>query len=301
VTESKTKAWIRAFRLRTLPLALACIGLGSFLAAYDKRFNLAVLLLSGLTTLFLQILSNLSNDYGDSVHGADNVERSGPARTVQSGLISAGEMKMAILIFSLLALLSGLSLLIISFDKLGLSFVILLILGLAAIWAAINYTVGKNPYGYAGFGDLFVILFFGILGVMGTYYLHTGHLESSYFLPALACGFLATAVLNINNIRDIESDKKAGKKSIPVRIGRKNAVLYHWFLLLIPFLLVTAFVLMHYRSPIQFLFLISLPLIIKNGIAVSKARTSGEIDPFLKQLAMTTLVFILAFGAGLLI
>lgn len=301
MTVSLTKAWIKAFRLRTLPLALACIALGSFLAAYDHQFKISVLLLSGLTTLFLQILSNLSNDYGDSVHGADNADRSGPQRAVQSGMISAEEMKRAIFIFSLLSLISGLMLLIISFDKIGTQFIVLLLLGFAAIWAAINYTAGKNPYGYAGLGDLFVIIFFGILGVLGTYYLHTGHLEASYFLPALSCGFLATAVLNINNIRDIESDKKAGKRSIPVRIGRKNAVIYHWFLLIVPVLLMAWFVIIHYKSPVQFLFLISLPLIIWNGIAVSKNTNASNIDPYLKQLAITTLVFILTFGLGLLI
>lgn len=292
---------MHAIRPRTLPLALACVGLGSFLAAFDGHFSVAVLALSVLTTLFLQILSNLSNDYGDSIHGADHSDRKGPARAVQSGAISKKSMRSAIIVFSMLALLSGLALLAYSFETYNITFIVLLSLGLVAIWAAINYTAGDRPYGYAGLGDLFVVVFFGIIGVLGTYYLHTKTIHISYLLPALSCGLLATAVLNINNIRDIESDKKAGKRSIPVRIGKSNAIIYHWFLLLGAVACAMVFVVVHYRSPYQFLFLLTLPLILKNGVGMSRAGSAEETDPYLKQLAISTLIFILVLGVGLIL
>jgi 1,4-dihydroxy-2-naphthoate octaprenyltransferase len=177
----------------------------------------------------------------------------------------------------------------------------MLLLGMLAIGAALNYTMGKNPYGYAGFGDLFVILFFGFVGVVGTYFCHTGSINLSVFLPALSCGLLSTAVLNVNNIRDIQSDKKAGKMSIPVRIGRKNAVIYHWFLIAAAILATTIFVINHYESEVQFLFLLSVPMLIYNGYKVSTIHDSKNLDPFLKQMAISTLIFIITFGIGNLI
>ena len=159
----QAKDWIHAIRLRTLPLALASIGLGSFLAAFDGKFRWSVLLLSGLTTIFLQILSNLANDYGDTQHGADHAGRAGPDRAVQTGKISMKSMKIAIYIFIGLSLVSGLSLLFISLQEVSVGFLLMLLVGVLAIGAAINYTMGKNPYGYAGFGDLFVLIFFGLI------------------------------------------------------------------------------------------------------------------------------------------
>ncbi len=297
----QAKDWIHAIRLRTLPLALASIGLGSFLAAFDGKFRWIVFLLSGLTTIFLQILSNLANDYGDTQHGADHAGRAGPDRAVQAGKISMKSMKIAIYIFIGLSLVSGLSLLFISLQEVSVGFLLMLLVGVLAIGAAINYTMGKNPYGYAGFGDLFVLIFFGFVGVMGTYFCHTGDFSTPALLPALSCGLLSTAVLNLNNIRDIASDKQAGKLSIPVRIGRKNAVIYHWSLIVIAIAASAAFVVINFRTPLQFLFLITTPLLIYNGIKVSKIHNAKKLDPFLKQMAISTLLFILVFGIGNLI
>ena len=161
--------------------------------------------------------------------------------------------------------------------------------------------MGKNPYGYAGFGDLFVLLFFGLLGVLGTCFLFSGYLNPYHILPALTSGLFATAVLNVNNIRDIESDNLAGKKSIPVRIGRQKAVIYHWLLLGIGFGLAVIYVIINYYSPFQFLFIISLPLFIKNGFDVKNKTTASELDPSLKKMAISSLIFTLLFGIGLLI
>lgn len=300
-SSSKFTAWMQAIRLRTLPLALASIAMGSFLAADEGLFNSSIFILATITTTFLQILSNLANDYGDSLHGADSTQREGPKRSVQSGIISARSMKTAILITAVLSLVSGTVLLFIAIVNMNSTFFIFLLLGVAAILAAMGYTMGKNPYGYAGLGDLFVLLFFGLVAVLGTCFLFTGYLNYYHILPALTSGLFATAVLNVNNIRDIESDALAGKKSIPVRLGRDKAVLYHWFLLGTGFTLAVIYVLISYDSPFQFLFILSLPLFIQNGIDVQNKRSASELDPSLKKMAISSLIFTLLFGIGMLI
>jgi 1,4-dihydroxy-2-naphthoate octaprenyltransferase len=297
----KVKAWMQAIRLRTLPLALASIAMGSFLAADEGLFNISIFLMAAITTIFLQILSNLANDYGDSQHGADSIQREGPKRSVQSGSISARSMKMAIFITAILSLLSGTLLLLTAIDNMDTTFLIFFLLGIAAILAAMGYTMGKNPYGYAGLGDLFVLLFFGLLGVLGTCFLYTGYLNYYHLLPALTSGLFATAVLNVNNVRDIESDKRAGKRSIPVRIGRRKAVIYHWILLGMGFGLALIYVIIVYDSPFQFLFIITLPLFIQNVFEVQNKRAASELDPSLKKMAIFSLIFTLLFGIGLLI
>lgn len=297
----KLRLWISALRLRTLPLALASIGMGSFLAAAEGSFKWTVLGMAAITTVSLQILSNLSNDYGDSVHGADSSHREGPVRAVQSGAISPAEMKTAMGVFVGLSFLCGLVLLYVALGwnlPLFLSFVIL---GLIAILAALTYTSGNSPYGYQGLGDLSVLLFFGLLGVVGTFFLHTGDFDYRLLLPAFSCGLFSVAVLNINNIRDISADLKAGKRTIPVRIGRSKAIGYHWFLLSTGFLLALWFVLMDYHSASQFTFFLSLPLLVQNGLAISKIETPSKLDPYLKQMVLTTLLFVLTFGIGLLL
>ncbi len=203
------KAWIEAARLRTLPLALASIGMGSFLAAAHERFSWAIFGLTALTTIFLQVLSNLANDYGDTINGADSAEREGPQRAVQAGIISAKAMFRGVVLFAVLSLVSGLSLLYISVTSMQV-FWLFLGLGILAIIAAYTYTAGSNPYGYAGLGDISVLLFFGWLAVIGTYFLHTQFFQWDIVLPATTLGLFSVGVLNINNIRDIESDKKAG-------------------------------------------------------------------------------------------
>jgi 1,4-dihydroxy-2-naphthoate polyprenyltransferase len=296
----KIQHWIQAFRLRTLPLALASVGMGSFLANYYGLLNYDVLIFSLVTTLFLQILSNLANDYGDSVHGADHHGRKGPNRMVQSGFISQKSMKSAIIVFSILSFISGVLLIRAStIDSLYL-IIFFILLGMGAITAAIKYTMGQKPYGYAGFGDIFVLIFFGFTGVMGTFFLHTGFLKPIIILPAISVGLLSTAVLNVNNIRDIESDTMAGKKSIPVRIGHTKAVAYHIVLLTLALLSVLVFTFIEFNGIIQFLFLLSLPLLIINGKAIATHKEAVKLDPYLKQLALSALIFMLLFGMGLL-
>ena len=296
------QAWVLAARPRTLSLALASIGMGAFLAASAGYFSWLVFMLSALTTIFLQILSNLANDYGDSIHGADSAEREGPVRAVQSGYISPVEMKRAMIIFGVLSFVSGIILLL---QALGLEHLLTLLLflglGLAAIAAAITYTSGGKPYGYDGLGDISVLIFFGLVGVMGSFYLYAQQINWSYLFPALSCGLFSTAVLNINNIRDIRTDEAAGKRSIPVRLGRARAVNYHWLLLALGVICSALYVLLRFESWWQFLFLLTLPLLIKNGQAVARKNSSQELDPYLKQMALTTLLYVLTFGIGHLI
>ena len=296
-----TNPWILAARPRTLPLALASIGMGGFLAASVGQFRWSVLLLSALTTVFLQVLSNLANDYGDSVHGADNVGREGPARAVQAGFISPQAMKRAIGLMALLSLGCGIALLGVALPWNLPTFVFFLVLGLLAIGAAITYTSGARPYGYAGLGDVSVLLFFGLVGVLGSFYLHTLYFRWIDVWPALSCGFFSTAVLNLNNIRDINTDKMAGKRSIPVRLGRQRAVWYHWLLLALGVLCSVVYVVQTSGSYYQWLFLICLPFVIKNGVAVQQQTSASALDPYLKQMALTTLLYVVTFGIGLLL
>lgn len=295
---SSTTVWIQAMRLRTLPLALSSIAMGSFIAASENQFDIFVFALSAITTILLQILSNLANDYGDSIHGADSDEREGPQRSVQSGEISRSGMRLGIIITAFLALVSGISLLVYAFDEIANGFIIFLFLGVASILAALGYTLGKNPYGYRGFGDVFVMIFFGLIGVFGTYFLYTGSFNKFILLPALSSGFMATAVLNINNIRDMESDFKAGKMSIPVRIGREKAVIYHWLLLTGTVISALAYVLLQFQNPYQLIFLLTLPLFIVNGKAIANKTNPKELDPYLKKMALTSLIFTVIFGLG---
>lgn len=294
---SKLSLWIKALRLRTLPLALACVSMGSILAFEDDLFRWDVFVLSLLTTLFLQLLSNVANDYGDAVSGVDGLNRVGPSRMVQAGLISQKEMFRAVLLFSILSFASGMLLL---YTAIGIQFTtfFFVLLGVLSIAAAITYTMGRRPYGYAGLGDLSVFIFFGLVGVVGTYFLHGQTFRLEIILPAASCSFFAVAVLNINNIRDIESDRENGKFSIPVKIGRSNAILYHYALLLVGFASMLIYVILNYQGPWQLLFLLVLPLLIKNARSVSKYSTSVKLDPFLKQMALTTLLFVLSYGIG---
>ncbi|HEY5690548.1 MAG TPA: 1,4-dihydroxy-2-naphthoate polyprenyltransferase [Cyclobacteriaceae bacterium] len=295
----QTKAWISAFRPRTLPLALSCIGMGGFLAASAGAFRWDIFLLCALTTIFLQILSNLANDYGDSINGADHDGRVGPTRAVQSGVISKESMRNALILFVILCLASGVWLLLISLGGNLEAILFFFGLGILSILAAVAYTVGKRPYGYAGMGDISVLIFFGIVGVLGSLYLFTKSIRWDHLLPAMSCGLFSMGVLNINNIRDIDSDRKAGKFSLPVRIGRKKAVIYHWVLIIGGLLTATIFTIINFSSLSQLLFLSTIPLFVINGLSVSK-KAANELDPFLKQMALSTLLFVLLFGFGIL-
>lgn len=293
------KSWISAARPRTLPLSLASIILGSFLASAAGRFSWTVALLAALTTIFLQVLSNFANDYGDAVSGKDTAERVGPRRAVATGDITKEAMLRAIIITSVLALITGVWLLVEATRGMEPTlFWGFLVMGLLSIAAAIGYTNGKRPYGYSGFGDIAVLIFFGWVGVLGTYFLHTQSFDLKLLLPATSVGLFATGVLNINNIRDIETDAKTGKNSIPVRLGVKRAIGYHWLLLAGGMVCAVAYSLLTGQNWVGWLYILSFPLFFLNGRGVASHKVAGELNPRLGQLALTTLLFVLLFGLG---
>ena len=292
--------WIEAFRLRTLPLALSSAVLGSFLAYADGQFNPTVFALAISTTVLLQILSNLANDFGDSQHGVDNAGRLGPKRTVQSGKISKDEMKRLIIIFIILSFLSGGLLIFSGIRNANTGLIILFfILGIASIVAAVKYTIGKNPYGYSGFGDLFVFIFFGLIGVCGTYFLHTNQFHFILLLPAASIGFLSAGVLNLNNMRDIENDAASGKKTLVVRIGSANAKLYHTLLIVFSLILSVIYVVKTWQSVYQLMFLLSVFPLGFHLFEVFKNHVPQKLNNQLKVLALTTFFFSVMYSLGI--
>lgn len=274
--------------------------MGTALAAADHAVRWPVVALCGLTTILLQILSNLANDYGDTQNGADSALRQGPARAVQSGAISLAAMRRGIGASGALALLSGLALLWTAFGlnqtPVALGF---LALGMGCIWAAYRYTAGTNPYGYAGWGDAAVFVFFGLVGVLGTYFLQAQSFRPALLLPAAALGLLSAGVLNVNNIRDLASDAATGKRTIPVRLGPARARAYHALLLGGALGALTVFAAMERAWQVRsWLFLLAAPLLVANGVGVARAATPAQTDPYLKRLALTTVVMVALWWIG---
>jgi 1,4-dihydroxy-2-naphthoate octaprenyltransferase len=299
---SNVKAWIEAARLKTLPLAVSSPLMGSFLAWADGNFRWSVFILATTTTLLLQVLSNFANDYGDFKSGVDYNSRVGPQRMVQSGQISPKQMKKGLLVNIALAFISGV--LLIYFGTKGKDIAValfFLLLGIIAIVAAIKYTVGKNPYGYRGLGDIFVFLFFGLAGVIGTHFLHTGAFNPWHIMPAAAIGLLSTGVLNLNNLRDYESDKAASKRTMVVWLGNRKAKFYHLILIVVSALLGPVFVIFNYHSAYQFLFVLAFPLFISNLLAVFSYSNPADLYPELKRLAIATFIFTVTFGVGMIL
>jgi 1,4-dihydroxy-2-naphthoate octaprenyltransferase len=294
------KSWIKAARLRTLPLAMSGILMGAALSYLDKGFNVTVTLLAIVTALFIQIFSNFANDYGDSQKGTDNQQRVGPKRTVQSGEISPNQMKRGMIVLILLSLATGIWLVSEGTKELQLTvFLLFLAFGILALIAAFKYTAGRNPYGYAGFGDLAVFLFFGILPVAGTYFLNTHQLNPELFLPAVSIGLFSTGVLNLNNMRDIENDRNSGKNTVVVRMGSKKSKIYHTLLILSGILTSVIFTFETGKSTFQWLFLLAFPFFMNDLIQINKITKPKQFDPFLKKLSLATLLFTVLFGLGI--
>jgi 1,4-dihydroxy-2-naphthoate octaprenyltransferase len=289
--------WLEAARPKTLPLALVSILTGSTLAYSMGHFSLLVMLLALVTAILLQILSNLANDYGDSIKGTDNNARLGPMRALQSGAVSLNAMRNAIGINIVLTMLSGLGLVLYALDSweniLGF-----LGLGGLAILAAIAYTVGRKPYGYIGLGDLSVFIFFGLLGVYGTYFLHAGSIEHRLFLPSIGCGLLAVAVLNVNNMRDIDNDKACGKRTVAVRLGTDLAKWYHFVLIFGALTAFASYLALQTASIwISLPFAVSLVVIKTHVIALKQARDPIEIAPMLPVIVKCAVLINLLFIA----
>lgn len=292
------KHWIEAARLRTLPLSVSGIIVGSMYALANPTdnvltptevFNWKLFTFAILTTLGLQILSNFANDYGDGIKGTDNEDRVGPKRTIQSGVITPQAMKSAIILTSGLTLFSAIYLIYLAFGAQNLGYSIFyLILGIAAIASAIRYTVGNSAYGYRGFGDVFVFVFFGLVSTLGVNFLYSKQLDAILILPATAIGFLSVAVLNLNNMRDEASDRKSGKNTLVVKMGIENAKKYHYFLIVGAMVLVLIFALLSHFHFDQYLFLIAYLPLVKHLITVRKNQNNKLLDPELKKVALST-------------
>jgi 1,4-dihydroxy-2-naphthoate octaprenyltransferase len=262
---------------------------GSFYAMSQALFNWNIVILALLTTLGFQILSNFANDYGDGIKGTDNEDRVGPKRAIQSGVISPKQMKNALIITSLLTLLSAIALIYVAFKDHNLLFsFIYLLLGILAIASAIRYTVGNSAYGYRGFGDLFVFIFFGLVSTLGIYFMFAKEMDWLLLFPATSIGLLSVAVLNLNNMRDEESDRKANKNTIVVKIGASNAKIYHYFLIISAIILMLEFSYFRDFTFDQYLYTIAFSPLLKHLKTVYNNNNPKELDPELKKVALST-------------
>lgn len=288
----KISPWIKAARLRTIPLSVSGILIGSF-ATYPKDlFNIFIFLLAICTTISYQVLSNFANDFGDGIRGTDK-NRIGPERILQSGLISQMQMKLGIKIAAFISFVFTVTLIIVSFKNEFLNILTFLFLGILAIFSAIKYTMGKNAYGYFGFGDFFVFIFFGIVSVLGSNYLFNSELSLDLLLPSLTIGCLSVGVLNLNNMRDLENDKKSKKNTIAVKLGPDKARIYHYFLICISMINVLIF---HFKtetsSYFHHFFVIAIIIILIYHIF--QVYTVSELkgfDKLLKPLVLTTFFY----------
>lgn len=292
------KPWIQAARLRTLPLSISGIIVGSAYAYFQGYSDWRIVVLALLTTLGLQILSNYANDYGDGVKGTD-ANRIGEKRLVAAGVITAQQMKKAVLITASITFIVALLLIYVAFGKENFALsLIFILLGIGSIGAAIKYTVGKNAYGYSGFGDLFVFIFFGLVSVVGSNFLFTHFIDWKIFLPATAIGMLSMAVLNLNNMRDIENDRVAGKNTLVVKMGLKWAKNYQHFLVIVPFVLLFVFSMMTHTR-IYFSFFVFAFFLLHLG-RVRDAKKYEDFDPELKKVALGTFVLCIFFWLAIL-
>ena len=311
------KNYIQAARLRTLPLSISGIIVGSFLGnnesfvkvsakLFDTTFSIGstpiyqspIFWLAIVTTIGFQVLSNFANDYGDGIKGTDD-NRTGEKRLVASGAISPKQMKSAMIVTSIITLAVASELIYLSFGKENFVYSLLFFgLGIASIAAAIKYTVGKSAYGYSGFGDVFVFLFFGLLSVVGSYFLFTKEINFTIFFPAFSIGFLSTAVLNLNNMRDRINDAKAGKNTLVVKLGADFAKYYHYSLIIAAFLFAFLYNAIHYQKPQQFLFIIAFIPLVKHIHFVVHNNEDSQLDGELKKVALSTFFFGILFGLG---
>jgi len=293
---NKFKAWVSAARLRTLPLSISGIIVGTSLANLNGFKDNTIFLLSLFTTIAFQITSNFANDYGDGVKGTDSDDRVGPKRALQSGLLSRKELKSGISISIIFSL--GLTLLLIynSFGLKNLLYPILfLVLGGLSVWAAIKYTMGNSPYGYKGLGDVFVFVFFGLLGVLGSMFLYTKNIQNMAILPAMAIGFLCVGVLNLNNLRDIESDRNHGKNTLVVKMGFKNGKKYHYLLLILSFVLMLLFYFINFAGNSRLFYFVAYIPIFFHLRKVYVTKLPVKLDTELKKLALSTFLLSLLF------
>lgn len=285
--------------MRTLPLSVSGIIVGCGMAFADNSFNWLLFALLMATTILLQVLGNFANDLGDFQHGTDNENRIGPKRTLQGGGLTVGEMKRGIVLMIVLSLAVGMTMLSVSFG-ISTGFWIFVIIGLAAIVAAIRYTMGRNPFGYRGLGDLMVLIFFGFATVTGSYFIMTHHISVNSILMGTAIGFMSVGVLNVNNLRDSASDKESGKMTIVVKLGVRFGQIYHFVLCLSAIALIAATLVMEQRFAGMLWVLLPTVLLIMHGLRVLRATDVKTLDPELKKLSLTTLLMSVLYVAAII-
>ena len=294
------KAVIRSMRLRTLPLSTAGIVLGIMLACAGHGVPWYVIVLTILTTVSLQILSNMSNELGDWLNGVDGTGREGPKYGIESGGLTEDEMRSCIRIMVMVCCILGVGMIRASFETiLRIESECLIVLGAAAIWAAIHYTLGQHPYGYMGLGDLFVFIFFGLVTVAGGFYICSHQLDFWTLMPGTAIGLFSVGVLNVNNIRDMKSDS-TNRVTVPLKIGEKRAKIYHTILITVGWIVMLIFTSIRTNGFLPFLYVLTLPLYIKHLSGVWK-HSGRELDPMLPMLVISTFIFSLLAGAGFIL
>lgn len=296
------KTWISAFRLRTLPLSVAGIVLGGFVAYSEHNFSSTIFLLTLTTAILLQILSNLANDYGDYSNGIDNDKRMGPTRTVQSGKIKPKQMKIAIIICTVITFILGVCLLFVALKKDMIKLLVFLAIGISSIVAAVKYTVGKKNYGYRGLGDIVVFLFFGFVAVIGTYFLQTKTINYTILLPASIIGLFSTGVLNLNNMRDIENDKTSKKITLAVKLGIQKSKVYHFALIIVAMILTIVYLLILKKIALSYIILLPFSIISIHLANVKKHyNTPTKLNSELKILSINTLFYSIVLGIIILL
>lgn len=296
---SKFQSWVSAARLRTLPLSVSGIIVGTTIAVKQGYFDLIIFSLALGTTLGLQILSNFANDYGDGIKGTDNAGRIGPARAIQSGLITRREMLQGIIITAGATFFLAVLLILAAFGRQDLLYgLMFFLLGIGAIIAAIKYTIGTSAYGYSGFGDLFVLVFFGLVAVYGSYFLYAREWRWEVFLPALSVGFLSMGVLNLNNMRDRFSDERSGKNTLVVKMGPDKAKNYHYFLILSAICAFLVYSVLSMNGMADFLYVPALVPLLLHLKRVLENENPALLDPELKKLALSTFAVAVLFGLG---
>jgi len=293
----KVKDWISALRPRTLFLAVSTSLCGSGIAYSTGKFNISICILTMLIATILQLLSNMANDLGDYQHGTDITgERVGPKRAVQSGAITSSQMKRGIMIAVIAAFIVGGILIYEALKFMPVWIIVLfLFLGLLSIIAALKYTAGKNPYGYKGLGDIFSFVFFGLVSVIGTYYLHTHTLDFRPLFPSIGMGLFTVSVLNVNNMRDMDNDMKSGKITVAIKLGIKKAKQYHILLVLWGMICFICYNLIYSDKWYQYLYMISFVLFFFILKGIVKTKDKGLLDPYLKYTSMTTFLLSLLF------
>lgn len=293
------KNWIQAARIRTLPLSVSGILIGSAYAYYQHQFDRTIFALAILTTLAFQVLSNFANDYGDGVKGTD-VNRVGEKRLVASGEVSSTQMKQAVILMGIISFVLAVSLIYVAFGKENFLYSLLfLFLGVASIVSAIKYTVGTNAYGYSGFGDIFVFIFFGLVSVLGSNFLFTKLLDWKLVLPAVSIGLLSVAVLNLNNMRDLENDKSANKNTLVVKKGLLWSKKYHEIIIIVASLSFMIFCII-LNVPLFSILIVNLPLLLHLK-KIKTAQHYSDFEPELKKVALSTFALSVLFWLTLYI